>query len=36
VLRLRDEGRIDDTVLRRLQTQLDLEDLRLAGPSAPE
>ena len=31
VLRLRDERRIDDTVLRTLQTQLDLEEIRLTG-----
>jgi Na+/H+ antiporter len=31
VLRLRDEGRIDDTVLRRVQARLDIEDLRLSG-----
>ena len=30
VVRLRDEGRIDDTVLRRVQAKLDLEDLRLS------
>jgi monovalent cation/hydrogen antiporter len=29
VLQLRDEARIDDTVLRRLQAHLDLEELRL-------
>jgi CPA1 family monovalent cation:H+ antiporter len=29
VVRLRDERRIDDTVLRQLQAQLDLEELRL-------
>ncbi|MFI6699052.1 cation:proton antiporter [Streptomyces sp. NPDC050509] len=31
VVRLRDEQRIDDTVLRRLQTALDYEEVRLAG-----
>jgi CPA1 family monovalent cation:H+ antiporter len=31
VLRLRDERRIDDTVLRRLQAGLDREEVRLAG-----
>ncbi|GAA1986787.1 Na+/H+ antiporter [Microbacterium pumilum] len=31
VLRLRDEQRIDDTVVRALQTQLDLEEIRLTG-----
>ncbi|MEU1937843.1 Na+/H+ antiporter [Streptomyces coeruleorubidus] len=31
VVRLRDEQRIDDTVLRRLQTTLDYEEVRLAG-----
>lgn len=31
VLRLRDERRIDDTVMRALQTQLDLEEIRLTG-----
>jgi CPA1 family monovalent cation:H+ antiporter len=36
VLRLRDEGRIDDTVLRQLQAQLDLEDVRLARRILPE
>ncbi|MEV4708711.1 hypothetical protein [Actinoplanes sp. NPDC049316] len=30
VLRLRDEGEIDDTVLRRVQARLDIEDLRLS------
>jgi Na+/H+ antiporter len=36
VLRLRDEGRIDDIVLRQLQAQLDLEDVRLARITAAE
>ncbi|MFH8250997.1 Na+/H+ antiporter [Microbacterium sp. B2969] len=31
VLRLRDERRIDDTVLRSLQAQLDIEEIRLTG-----
>jgi Na+/H+ antiporter len=31
LLRLRDEGRIDDIVLRRIQTRLDNEEIRLAG-----
>ncbi|WP_279387867.1 hypothetical protein [Streptacidiphilus pinicola] len=31
VVRLRDERKIDDTVLRRLQTALDYEEVRLAG-----
>ncbi|MFC4469571.1 Na+/H+ antiporter [Streptomyces xiangluensis] len=31
VVRLRDEGQIDDTVLRRLQAALDNEEVRLAG-----
>jgi CPA1 family monovalent cation:H+ antiporter len=31
VVRLRDEARIDDTVLRRLQAALDNEEVRLAG-----
>ncbi|MFC4069065.1 Na+/H+ antiporter [Actinoplanes subglobosus] len=30
VLRLRDQGHIDDTVLRRVQARLDIEDLRLS------
>jgi monovalent cation/hydrogen antiporter len=30
VLRLRDERRIDDTVLRQLQTRLDIEEVRLS------
>ncbi len=32
VVRLRNEQVIDDTVLRRIQAQLDLEELRLSGP----
>lgn len=31
VIRLRDQREIDDTVLRRLEKQLDLEELRLTG-----
>jgi CPA1 family monovalent cation:H+ antiporter len=34
VLRLRDERRIDDTVVRDLGAQLDLEELRLTGREA--
>ena len=34
VLRLRDERRIDDTVVRELSAQLDLEELRLTGREA--
>jgi CPA1 family monovalent cation:H+ antiporter len=30
VLRLRDERRIDDTVLRQLQTRLDIEEVRMS------
>jgi monovalent cation/hydrogen antiporter len=36
VLRLRDEGRIDDTVLRQLQAKLDIEEVRLSRPTVPE
>lgn len=32
VVGLRDEGRIDDTVLRRIQAGLDIEEIRLSGP----
>jgi CPA1 family monovalent cation:H+ antiporter len=35
IIRLRDERRIDDTVLRQLQAQLDLEEVRL-NPTAAE
>jgi CPA1 family monovalent cation:H+ antiporter len=35
VLRLRDEGRIDDTVLRQIQERLDIEEARLTGRAAP-
>lgn len=34
VLRLRDEGRIDDTVLRQIQTRLDIEEVRLSRREA--
>ncbi|REE98727.1 Na+/H+ antiporter [Thermomonospora umbrina] len=34
VLRLRDERRIDDTVLRQVQTRLDNEEIRLSRPEA--
>jgi hypothetical protein len=30
VLRLRDEQRIDDTVLREVQARLDIEEVRLS------
>lgn len=36
VVRLRDERRIDDTVLRRLQAALDSEEVRLSGGAAVE
>jgi Na+/H+ antiporter len=36
VLRLRDEGRIDDTVLRQIQQRLDIEEVRLSGRRATE
>lgn len=36
VVRLRDERRIDDTVLRRLQAVLDNEEVRLSGKAATE
>jgi hypothetical protein len=36
VLRLRDQARIDDTVLRRLQAHLDLEELRLTRRATVE
>ena len=36
VVRLRDEGLIDDQVLRRIQGRLDLEELRLSGQDPPE
>ena len=31
-IRLRNEGRINDTVLRRIERELDLNESRLAGP----
>jgi Na+/H+ antiporter len=34
VLRLRDEGRIDDGVMRRVQNRLDFEEMRLGRPRA--
>src|SRR6185437_14485460 len=33
VVRLRDDREIDDIVLRRVQAQLDAEEVRLAGPT---
>ncbi|HEY3436279.1 MAG TPA: Na+/H+ antiporter [Actinotalea sp.] len=36
VVQLRDDGTIDDIVLRRVQARLDVEDLRLAPPSGAE
>lgn len=36
VLRLRDERRIDDTVLRQVQARLDIEDVRLSGRELAE
>ena len=36
VLRLRDEGRIDDTVLRQIQARLDIEEVRLTRREATE
>ncbi|MEU1519489.1 hypothetical protein ABZ490_46505 [Streptomyces sp. NPDC005811] len=36
VVRLRDEQQIDDTVRRRLQAALDIEEVRLAGYEAAE
>jgi CPA1 family monovalent cation:H+ antiporter len=33
VVRLRDEHVIDDTVLRQIQSRLDIEEVRLAGQS---
>jgi hypothetical protein len=32
VVRLRDERRIDDTVLRQVQRRLDIEEVRLSRP----
>jgi hypothetical protein len=31
IVRLRDEGRIDDIVLREIQRRLDVEEVRLSG-----
>jgi monovalent cation/hydrogen antiporter len=36
ITRLRDTNEIDDTVLRELQAALDIEEIRLLGPVAPE
>jgi CPA1 family monovalent cation:H+ antiporter len=36
IIRLRDDDVIDDTVLRQVQAQLDLEDVRLSGPQQVE
>ncbi|MFF2377951.1 Na+/H+ antiporter [Streptomyces xiamenensis] len=36
VLRLRDERRIDDTVLRQIQAHLDIEEVRLTGRESAE
>ncbi|ROT33007.1 Na+/H+ antiporter [Micromonospora sp. HM5-17] len=36
VTRLRDMNEIDDTVLRELQAALDIEEVQLLGPSAPD
>ncbi|MCE7003364.1 Na+/H+ antiporter [Kibdelosporangium philippinense] len=36
IVRLRDERRIDDAVLRHIQTQLDLEEIRLSRREAAE
>ncbi|WP_251023949.1 hypothetical protein [Arthrobacter sp. ISL-65] len=36
VVRLRDESRIDDTVLRQVQTRLDIEEVRLARHDSTE
>lgn len=36
VVRLRDERRIDDTALRRLQATLDAEEVRLSGAGSAE
>jgi CPA1 family monovalent cation:H+ antiporter len=36
VVRLRDEQRIDDIVLRHFQTKLDIEEVRLARPQPAE
>jgi CPA1 family monovalent cation:H+ antiporter len=36
VIRLRDAGRIDDTILRRMQDRLDIEELRLSPIAADD
>ena len=36
VVKLRDESRIDDTVLRRIQAEIDHEELGLAGAADEE
>jgi CPA1 family monovalent cation:H+ antiporter len=36
VVRLRDEHSIDDTVLRQVQTRLDIEEVRLSRREAAE
>ncbi|RIX26537.1 Na+/H+ antiporter [Amnibacterium setariae] len=36
VIRLRDEGRIDDTILRRMEDRLDIEELRLSPIAADD
>ncbi|WP_258539962.1 hypothetical protein [Streptomyces ipomoeae] len=36
IVRLRDERHIDDTVLRRLQADLDNEEVRLTGTATAE
>jgi Na+/H+ antiporter len=36
MIRLRDAGRIDDTVLRRMQDRLDIEELRLSPAAADD
>lgn len=33
---MRDANEIDDVVLRELQAALDIEEIRLLGPSVPE
>jgi monovalent cation/hydrogen antiporter len=36
VIRLRDERRIDDTVLRQVQRRLDIEEVQLSRPEMAE
>ena len=36
VIRLRDEGRIDDTILRRMQDRLDIEELQPSPVAADD